>query len=182
MTLDTYKPEFERTIEFLKRELGAIHTGRATPAIVEDVLVEAYGSKMPVKQLASIMVTDARTLQVDPWDKTVLKDIERAIRLAQSNLNPVSDGKLLRIPMPQLTEETRRNLTKIIGQKVEAAKQGLRQTRDRARAAILEAERAKEMGEDDRYRLQKKLDDMNEEYTAKLRETGEKKIAEVMTV
>lgn len=182
MILDTYKPEFEKTIEFLKHELGAIHTGRATPAIVEDVPVEVYGSKMPVKQLASITVSDARTLQVDPWDKAVLKDIERAIRLAQSNLNPVSDGKLLRIPMPQLTEETRRNLTKIIGQKVEAAKQGLGQIRNRARTEIIEAERAKEMSEDDRYRLQKRLDDMSEEYTTKIRGIGEKKIEEVMTV
>ena len=145
MTLDVYQPEIERVIEHLKRELSAIHTGRATPVLVEDISIDAYGSKMPLKQLASIGLADARTLTVDPWDKTVLKDIEKGIRLAQPNLNPVNDGKLLRIPMPQLTEETRRNLTKIIGQKVEAAKQGLGQIRNRARTAILEAERAKEL-------------------------------------
>ncbi|MBI4143165.1 ribosome recycling factor [Candidatus Uhrbacteria bacterium] len=182
MTLDTYKPEFEKATEFLKRELGTIHTGRATPALVEDVAVEAYGSKMTVQQLASITVSDARTLEVNPWDKTVMKDLERGIRLAQPNLNPVNDGNVLRIPMPQLTEDARRDLARIIGQKVEAAKQSIRQIRDRARAAIIEQERAKAMSEDDRYRLQKKLDDMTEACTAKLRELGEKKVAEVMTV
>lgn len=182
MTLDPYKPEFEKVVSFLQRELGAIRTGRATPAIVEDVPVEVYGSKMTVKQLASITATDARTLQVDPWDKTVLKDIEKGIRAAQSSLNPVSDGKSLRIPMPPLTEDTRRELTKTIGQKVEQAKQGLRKIRDDARSSIIAAERSKQLSEDDRYRLQKKLDEMSEEYTAKLREMGEKKVAEIMTV
>lgn len=182
MTLDLYKPEFEKVVTFLQRELGTIRTGRATPAIIEDVPVEAYGSKMTVKQLASITATDARTLAVDPWDKSVLKDIEKAIRLAQPSINPVSDGKSLRIPMPPLTEEARRALTKAIGQKVESAKQGLRKIRDDARTTIIAAERAKELSEDDRYRLQKKLDEMSEEYTAKLREFGEKKAAEVMTV
>jgi len=174
--------EFDRVVTFLQRELGTIRTGRATPVIIEDVPVEAYGSKMTVKQLASITVPDAKTLLVDPWDKTVLKDIEKAIRLAQPSINPVSDGKSLRIPMPPLTEEARRELTKAIGQKVETAKQGLRKIRDDARTTIIAAERAKELSEDDRYRLQKKLDEMSEEYTAKLRELGEKKASEVMTV
>ena len=182
MTLDIYKPEFENVVEFLRHELGAIHTGRATPALVEDASIDVYGERMSLKHLATITTIDARTLQVEPWDKSALKDIEKGIRLAHSNLNPVSDGKLLRIPMPQLTEETRRDLTKIIGQKVEAAKQGIRQIRDRARTAILDAERAKQMSEDDRFRQQKKLDEMTEECTAKLRELGEKKMTEVMTV
>lgn len=182
VTLDPYTPEFEKVIEFLKRELGAIHTGRATPAIVEDSSIEVYGARMPLKQLATITTTDARTILVDPWDKSVLKDIEKGIRLTHPNLNPVSDGKLLRVPMPQLTEEARRDLAKIIGQKVEAAKQGIRQIRDRARTAILDAERGKQMSEDDRFRMQKKLDEMTEEYTATLKDTGEKKMAEVMTV
>lgn len=182
MTLDSYRVEFNKVLTFLQRELGAIRTGRATPAIVEDVSVEVYGSKMAVKQLASITATDARTLQVDPWDKTVLKDIEKGIRAAQSSLNPVSDGKSLRIPMPPLTEDTRRELMKAIGQKVEQAKQGLRKIRDDARGAIIAAERSKQLSEDDRYRLQKKLDELSEEYTVKLREFGEKKSTEIMTV
>lgn len=182
MTLDPYRAEFEKVVTFLQRELGTIRTGRATPVIIEDVPVEVYGSRMTVKQLASITATDARTLQVDPWDKAVLKDIEKGIRLAQPSINPVSDGKSLRIPMPSLTEDARRELTKLIGQKVEHAKQGLRKIRDDARSTIIEAERAKQLSEDDRYRFQKKLDEMSEEYTAKLREFGEKKAAEIMTV
>lgn len=182
MTLDPYRSDFEKVVTSLQHELGAIRTGRATPAFVEDVPVDAYGTKMTVQKLASITAPDAKTLVVDPWDKTVLKDIEKGIRAAQPSFNPVSDGKTLRIPMPPLTEDARRNLTKLIGQKVESAKQGLRKVRDDARSTIITAERAKEMSEDDRYRLQKKLDEMSEEYAAKLRDLGEKKAAEVMTV
>jgi ribosome recycling factor len=182
MTLDEYKQQFDQTVAFLQRELGAIRTGRATPALIEDVMVEIYGAKMTVRQIASIAAPDARSLVVDPWDKSVIKDLEKGIRLAQPSLNPVSDGKSLRIPMPPLTEEARRDLTKTIGQKVEQAKQGLRKVRDEARSSIIAAERAKELSEDDRYRLQKKLDDMSEEYTAKIRAVGEKKAVEVMTV
>lgn len=182
MTLDSYRQEFDKVIASLQHELGMIRTGRATPALLEDVFVEVYGTKMAVKQVASIAVPDPRSLLVDPWDKSVLKDLEKGIRLAQPSLNPMNDGKALRIPMPPLTEEVRRDLTKIIGQKVEVAKQGLRKVRDEARTAIIAAERAKELSEDDRYRLQKKLDEMSEEYTAKLKESGEKKVADVMTV
>ncbi|MBI2483443.1 ribosome recycling factor [Candidatus Uhrbacteria bacterium] len=182
MTLDSYRPEFEKVVTHLAHELGSVRTGRATPALVDGVVAEAYGSQMSLQQLATITTVDARTLLIDPWDKTVLKEIEKAIRLAQPSLNPVSDGKMLRIPMPQLTEEARRDLTKLIGQKVEQAKQGIRKIRDDARTAILAAERAKELAEDDRYRLQKKLDELTEEYAAKLKEFGEKKVAEIMTV
>lgn len=182
MVLDSYRQEFDKVAASLQRELGAIRTGRATPAFVEDVLVEVYGSKMTVKQLATITAPDARTLLVDPWDKSTLKDIEKGIRAAQPSFNPVSDGKSLRIPMPPLTEDTRHDLTRTVGQKVEQAKQCLRKVRDDARTAIISAERAKQLSEDDRYRLQKKLDEMSEEYTAKLKELGGKKIAEVMTV
>jgi ribosome recycling factor len=182
VTIDPYRPEFEKVVESLRHELGSIHTGRATPAIVEDVSVEAYNERMPVKQLATITTADARTILVEPWDKAVLKEIEKGIRLAHPTLNPVSDGKCLRVPMPQLTEEARRDLAKMIGQKVEVAKQGLRQIRDRARTAIFDAERAKELTEDDRFRMQKKLDEMSEEQTMRLKDLGEKKIADVMTL
>lgn len=182
VTLDPYLPEFTRAIEFLTRELVAIHTGRATPVLVEDIAIDAYGATMTVRKLASITVTDPRTLTVEPWDLAILKDIERGIRTAQSTLNPVNDGRVLRIPMPQLTEETRRNLTKLIGQKVESAKQVIRQVRDRARSAILDAERANAITEDDRFRLQKKLDELTEERVTQLKALGEHKIAEVMTV
>lgn len=182
MTLDVYKQGFEDAVQHLQHELSAIRTGRATPALIEDVLVEIYGANMTVKQVASIAVPDSRTLLVDPWDKSAIKDIEKGIRIAQPSLNPVSDGKTLRIPMPQLTEDARRDLTKLIGQKVEGAKQGLRKVRDDARSTIIAAERAGELSEDDRYRLQKKLDEMSEEHTAKFRDMGETKAAEIMKV
>lgn len=182
MTLDTYRPEFEKIVQYLQHELQQIRTGRATPALVEDIPIAAYGASMRVKELATITCPDARTIQIDAWDASVMRDIERGIRQAQATLNPVVDGKTIRVPMPELTEETRRELTKRIGQKVEEAKQRVRRVRDDVRKAILEAERAKELPEDDRFRMQKKLDELTETHVGTLKSMGEQKEREVMTM
>jgi ribosome recycling factor len=183
MTLDTYQPDFERAMEFLERELRSIRTGRANTALVEDVLVEAYeGTTLPIQQLATITVPDAKTIVIEPWDKTVVKVVEASIRKSQPNLNPVVDGQMLRIPIPPLTEDSRKELAKRIGVKVEEAKQRLRHVRDKARGAIQESERQKEISEDDRYRLQKDLDDTTASWTEKLKDVGERKRNEVMTM
>lgn len=180
--MDDYRPEFEKAVDFLRRELQGIRTGRATPALVEDLPVEAYGSTMTVKQVATITASDARTLLIEPWDKSVIKDIERGIRAGQTTLNPVVDGSSLRIQMPQLTEESRNELVKLVAKRVEEAKQRIRHVRDKARSAIVDAEREKLVTEDDRYRLQKQLDEMSEEYTGKLKELAERKEKEITTV
>lgn len=182
MTLDVYRPEFEKAIQHLKLELQQIRTGRATPALVEDIPVEAYGSTMRVRELGTITAPDARTIQIEPWDVSVVKDIERSIRASQQSLNPVVTGKTIRVPMPELTEESRRGLTKLIGQKVEEARQSTRHVRDKARSAIIEAERAGEMGEDDKYRLQKQLDEIAKDVDETLKELGEQKSKEVMQI
>lgn len=182
MTLDSYRPAFAKVVEHMREALQQIRTGRATPALVEDVPVTAYGATMRVKELGTITTPDAKTIQIDPWDVAVVKDVERGIRLAQPNLNPVVDGKTIRVPMPELTEESRRELTKRISVKVEEARQGARRVRDEARKAIVEAERANEVTEDDKYRLQKQLDDISKEHDDQLRALGEQKSAEVMKV
>ncbi|MDO8424897.1 MAG: ribosome recycling factor [bacterium] len=182
MTLDPYRPEFEKTLQHLLHEMQQIRTGRATPALVEDVPVEAYGAIMRVKELATITVPDARNIQIDPWDQSVTKDIERGIRKAQPMLNPVVDGKTIRVPMPELTEDSRKELTKRIGQKVEESRQSARHVREKARTAIVEAEREGEVTEDDKYRLQKQLDELSKEYDDKIKDTGDKKSREIMTV
>lgn len=182
MTLDSYRPAFARVLDHLRNELQQIRTGRATPALVEDVPVTAYGATMRVKELGTITTPDAKTIQIDPWDAAVVKDIERGIRQAQPTLNPVLDGKTIRVPMPELTEDSRRELTRHIGQKVEEARQSARRVRDDARKAIVEAERVNEVTEDDKYRLQKQLDELTKEHDDQLRDLGEKKIAEVMKI
>ncbi|MDO8463013.1 MAG: ribosome-recycling factor [bacterium] len=182
MTLDTYRPDFEKAVGHLTSELQQIRTGRATPALVEDIPVEVYGAVMRVKELATITTSDARTVQIDPWDKSVAKDIERGIRKAQSSLNPVMDGQTIRVPMPELTEDSRRELSRMISQRVEESRQTIRHIRDKARTAIIEGERAGEITEDDRYRLQKQLDELSKEFDDALKVTGEKKAQEVMTI
>src|SRR5512141_1687921 len=110
----TGKDEFQAAVEHFKHELAGIRTGRANSATVENIMVMAYGSAMPVKGVASIGVPDAKTITVDPWDKSLIKEIEKGIRDAGVGLNPVNEGALLRISMPALTEESRRSLLKVV--------------------------------------------------------------------
>ena len=100
MNIQSYKEQFDKTIEHLKGEMSKLRTGRATPALVEDITVEAYGVKQPLKTLASISISDAKTLNVEPWDKSIIQAIETAINNSQLGINPVNDGKLLRLPLP----------------------------------------------------------------------------------
>lgn len=182
INLDSYKPEFDKAIEHLKNEIAALRTGRATPALVEDILVEAYGVKTPLKGLASVSVSDPKTLLIEPWDKGVLKEIEKSIQLANIGINPVNEGVRLRLSIPPLTEESRMELIKILQQKLEQSRISLRSIRDKVRGEIVEAERQKQITEDDRYRSQEKLDELIEEYNFRIKEIGEQKEKEIMTI
>ena len=159
-----------------------MRTGRANAALIEHLVVEAYGSLTPLQHLASISVPDAKTITINPWDKSVLKDIERAISVANIGVNPLNDGVILRLVLPPLTEENRKALIKILGQRLEHAKIALRGIRDGIKDEIYKAEKAKEITEDDRYDLQKDLDDMTKEYTVVIEAFGETKEQEIMTV
>lgn len=173
----------EKTIDHLRHEIDGLRTGRATPALVEDVLVEAYGTKQQLKALASIAVSDAKTLTIEPWDKSVLQSIETSIRNnASLGLNPVNDGKLIRLMLPDLTSDRRQELIKVLHQKLEQAKIAIRKSREDARDTILAAEKAKEIGEDDRFSLQEQVEDLVKEYYEKIKVIGEKKEAEIVKV
>jgi len=180
--IDSYKPDFERVVDNLKGELATLRVGRANPLIVENILVEAYGTKMPLKQLASITVPEARTILIQPWDKAVVKDVEKGIIAAQIGLNPVNEGQQIRLTIPPLTEESRKELTKSVGEKTEKTRIAIRQIRDRVREEITRKEKAKELTEDDRYDLQGKLDDLIKDYNEKIKELGDKKEQEIMTL
>lgn len=180
--IENYKLEFDKVIEHLKNEIFALRTGRATPALVENILVEAYGVKTPIKGLGSISVSDQKTILIEPWDKGVLKEIEKAIQLANIGINPVIEGGRIRLMVSPLTEESRQKLIKILQQKLEQGRVSLRSIRDKARSEIIEAEREKQITEDDRYRLQDKLDELIEEYNFKIKEIGEQKEKEIMTI
>ncbi len=176
------KPEFQKAIEHLKKELSQFRTGRATPALVEDIKVEAYGSQMEMKAMGSIQVSDPKTLTIEPWDKNLLKDIEKAIVAANIGINPVNDGKLIRLVMPKLTEETRKDLIKLMGKKLEEARVGVRRVRDEVKEFILSEEKNKKITEDERYRAQDALDKMASEFNDTVKKMGEEKEKEIMTI
>ncbi|MEK7102017.1 MAG: ribosome recycling factor [Patescibacteria group bacterium] len=180
--LDTHKEAFVKIIEHVKAELANLRTGRAHASMVTELLVTAYGVQQPLKALASITVPDARTLAVEPWDKSIVGDIERGIREANLGVNPVNDGRIIRIPMPQMTEESRREMSKVLGQKLEQARISIRQFRDEVREKIQTAEKDKEVNEDERFRLQDQLDDMVRAYNEQIKTMGEEKEKEIMTI
>lgn len=177
--IEKYKPDYEKACEHLKIEISSLKTGRATPLLVENILVESYGMKMPLKQVASISVPEARSILIEPWDKSIIKEIEKSIVNSNIGLNPVNEGQKLRINIPSLTEEDRKKLVKILNQKVEAAKIVIRGIRDKIRDDIQKMEKAKEIAEDERFRLQKELDEFTGTYNDKLKEIGEKKEEEI---
>lgn len=180
--LESQKLSFVGVIDHCKSELASLRTGRAHAAMVSDVIIMAYGAAQPLKALASITVPDPRTIAVEPWDKSIIGDIERGIRDANLGVNPVNDGRVIRIPMPQMTEESRRELLKVLGQKLEQGRISVRQLRDEAREKIQAAEKNKEVNEDERYRLQDQLDEMVKEYNEQIKTMGDEKEKEIMTV
>ncbi len=177
-----YSEQFDKAIDHLKQEVSGLRTGRATPALVEDIPVEAYGTKQPLKTLASINVADAKTINVEPWDKSILAGIEIAIRNSQLGINPVNDGKLIRLPLPELTQERRNELIKVLHQKLEQARIAIRKIREEARAKIDASLKAKEIGEDERYTLQDELEKLVKEYNESVKLVGEEKEKEITTV
>jgi len=176
------KEQFEKTIEHLKSEITSLRTGRATPALVEDITVEAYGQKQALKALASISVADAKTLTVDPWDKSIIQAVEIAINHSDIGINPVNDGKLIRLPLPELTQERRQDLIKVLHKKLEDARVAIRKNREEVRKSIDAKEKAKEIAEDEKYKLQEDVEKLVKEYNEKIKEIGEEKEKEVTTV
>lgn len=182
VNLEQHKPEFEKVVAHLRAELGALRGTRATPALVEHIVVEAYGMKQPLKALASIAVADPKTLTIEPWDKAIMKDVEKAIQLGNLGVNPVNEGKLIRMVLPPLTEESRKELAKIVHGRLEDTRGGIRTIREKIRQQILDAEKKKELSEDDKFRQLEKLDKMVTEYNEEVKKIGEAKEKEIMTV
>lgn len=180
--LEPHKVSFTSAIDHCKSELASVRTGRAHASMVSDITVMAYGAAQPLKALASITVSDPRTITIEPWDKSIIADIERGIREANLGVNPVNDGRVVRVPMPQMTEEARREMTKLLGHKLEQARISIRQLRDEAREKIQAAEKNKELNEDERYRLQDQLDEMVKEYNEQIKTMGDEKEKEIMTI
>lgn len=177
-----HKEQSEKVTEHLKQDISSLRTGRATPAIVEDIVVEAYGSRQPLKSVASISVADAKTLNIEPWDKSLMQAVEIGLRNSSLGISPVNDGKLIRLPLPTLTTERRAELIKVLHQKLEAAKIQLRKVREDSRSAIEKMEKNKEMGEDEKFKFFDEIEKSVKEYNEKIRVIGEEKEKDINTI
>lgn len=168
--------------EHFQEEFKSIRTSRANPALVANIMVMAYGSLLPIPQLANVSVAEAKMLLIEPWDKSLLKEIEKAIVASSLNIAPVSDGNILRLRLPDLTEETRRSLIKVAREKLEQARVAVRQARDDKKKEIEREAKAGKITEDDRYDAIAELDKKTKKADAKLESLAEQKEKEVMTI
>jgi ribosome recycling factor len=173
------KEKSKEVENWLSKELSVIRTGRATSAILDFVQVEAYGSKMSIKELANITVEDAKTVRIEPWDMTVGKSIEKAIGVSNLGLSVAAFDKGLRIIFPELTAERREQFVKVVKQQFEEAKVSLRNLRDKTWKSIEEKEKAGGMGEDDKFRLKEEMQKVIDGSGKNMTEMAEKKEKEI---
>jgi ribosome recycling factor len=180
--IDENKAEFQAVVDHFHKELTGLRTGRASTALVDNIRVEAYGQSMDLKSMANISTPDAKTVQIEPWDKSVIKEIEKALIDASLGMQPNVAGTTIRMAMPPMTEENRKNMAKILRQKEEQAKIGVRNAREKVKAAIQNDEKEKVIAEDEKRRQLEQLDKVVAEWNAKIETVANDKEKEVMTV
>ncbi len=180
--IEQKKSEFDQAIEHFKKETSSLRTGRAQTILVENVMVEAYGAQTPLKQLAALSVPEAKSISIEPWDKNIAKDVEKALNYSNLGLSVINTGEKLIAKLPPMTEENRKELIKLLNQKIEEAKIELRQIRDKVKETILAAEKKKEITQDDRYLFVADLDNFITDYNKKIIEIGENKETEITTI
>lgn len=172
----------KKSVESLRHDLATIRTGRASPKLVERVMVDYYGTPTPLNQIASISAPEARMLTIKPWDPNALPDIEKAILASDLGLNPNNDGTIIRLVIPRLTEERRQELTRVSSQRVEEARVAIRNVRRDAMRDLQELENEGMIGEDAYYRARDRTQELTDEYIERVDEIGEAKEAEIMEV
>lgn len=176
------REEMEQTVVAMRRELGRTRTGRASTALLEGITVEYYGASTPLNQLATLNAPEPRMLVVQPFDRSVLNDIERAILQSDLGLVPSNDGKLIRVPIPELTEERRRDLVKHIRKVAEDFRVSLRSHRRDANEMLKVMQKDKDITEDDQRRGQDKIQELTKEFTEKLDAVLKDKEEEIMEI
>jgi ribosome recycling factor len=176
------KDQMERAIDALKKQLSTIRAGRANVAMLEGIRVDYYGNPSPLNQVASVTVADARLLMVKPWEKQLLKDIEKAIVEANIGIQPNNDGEVIRLPIPALSEERRKEYVKQAKTRCEDAKIAVRNARRDANEMLKDATKEGEISEDDEKRGLKTIQDLTDQYVARVDELLAKKEGEIMEV
>ena len=180
--IEVYKKEYLKALEYCQKNVSTIRTGRANANILNGVMVDVYGAPTPLEHVATIAVPEARLITISPWDKANMKGVEDAINKAGLNLNPVNDGQMIRLNIPNLTEESRKELVKLLGQKLEDAKVQMRKIREKVREVVTDLEKNSEISQDDKYSHFEKIDKMTSDYTGQVEALGKKKEEEIMTI
>ncbi len=180
--LQDTKQKFNKTTEHFQSELSALRSGRAVPALVEQVRVEAYDTFTPLKELAQITAPEPRLLVVSPWDKSIIKEVEKALQTANLGSSPVIDGQIIRVNLPALNEERRRELVKIVGAKAEEARGAIRAARESALKEFKNQKTAGEISEDQFFAEQKELQKLVDSANEEIKKISEAKEKELMTI
>ena len=180
--LQDRQSEFANALDFFKKEISALRTGRANPAVLDAVQVEAYGVMNPLNAVGNIAVADSRCILIAPWDKGVIKSIEKAIVEADLGLGVVNEGDKIRLTVPPLTEENRKDLAKKLSEKMEKVRIILRGVRDKVKEAIEKAFDDKEISEDDKFRFMKELDEFSAKKNEELKDARDRKEKDIMEI
>lgn len=184
MTTSIDKSDLQRrmhgAVEALKHDLGGLRTGRASTALLDHITVEVYGAQMPLNQVATVSVPEPRLLTVQVWDKSSIHPIEKAIQSAGLGLNPITDGQLIRLPIPDLTEERRKELAKLVGQYAEKARIAARNVRRDGMDHLKQDEKKHEISEDERKRLEGEVQKMTDQTIAEIDAAAEAKEKEIL--
>jgi len=181
ITIDI-EDKMNKTVEVLRKEYASLRAGRATPALLEKIQVDYYGTPTPINQLANVSVPEARLLIIQPWDKSTVPSIEKAILKSDLGITPTGDGNVIRISVPQLTEERRKELVKVVKKKAEEAKVAVRNLRRDANDRIKAAEKKNVISEDDAKRGQDEIQKLTDKHILSIDKTAEVKEKEIMEV
>ena len=184
MTTSIDKSDLQRrmhgAVEALKHDLGGLRTGRASTALLDPITVEVYGAQMPLNQVATVSVPEARLLTVQVWDRSNIQPVEKAIRSAGLGLNPITDGQLIRLPIPELTEERRKELAKLVGQYAEKAKIAVRNVRRDGMEHLKADEKKHEISEDERKRLEHEVQKLTDDTIKEIDAAADHKEKEIL--
>ncbi|MBX4201141.1 ribosome recycling factor [Candidatus Parcubacteria bacterium] len=178
--IDKAKPEFDKALKFLTGEIDKIRTSRATPSLVEDIQVTAFGANYSLNQLAAISCPEPSQIVIQPWDASYIEPIEKAIGNSGLGMSAVVDKNLIRLNLPTLTEEYRKSLVKVLNQKAEDGRQTMRHAREEAWNKIQKAEKAGDLSEDDKFKGKDELQKLIDEYNKKIKELVERKERDLM--
>jgi len=178
--LNRIKPEMDKVVNFLDRELAKFRTGRASPSLVEDVVVECFGQKFPLKQLSAISIPETRQILIQPWDKSYIEGIVKALSETGIGANPVVDKETVRINLPPLSEDYRKSLLHLVSEKQEEARRTIRKWREEAWDEIQERFRKGKIRKDNKFRAKDELQELVDGYNEKIEKMGEKKGKEIM--